>query len=393
MNAAVLTLALVLFIAIFGSNLPAPLYETYRQSLGLSTLDVALIFATYPIALVITLLAFARLPDRLGRKPVLVLAVAASGLGSAAFAVGTGVGWLFLGRLIAAIAIGLTAAAGPAALVENDADGDRRRAALLATLAFSFGCGVAPLLSGLLAQLDWAPLRAPYLLHVLACLATIALLWAFVPETKPQRRSGVAPVRRVLGAPARKGFAIAAAASGIVWWTAALFVSLLPAYVAALLGQRSPALVGIMAMAVFTVSAIAQTALRGVPDLAAIRVGLATTIFTLAAIVAAVPLHALALVVLSAFLAGIGQGAGFLGAQSLLNHVSPAVLRAELAARFYAITYFCIGSGTIAIGALTQPLGLFVGFAIVGSVAALGAVIVIATTRGGESELSRQVAA
>jgi MFS family permease len=229
----------VLFVAIFGSNLPAPLYERYRVDLGLTTLDVALIFATYPIALVGTLLAFARLPDRIGRKAVLVLAVAISGLGSLAFAIGSHVAWLFVGRF----------------------------------------------------------------------------------------------------------------------------------------------LVGVMAMAVFTVSAIAQVARRNLPDVTAIRVGLSTTVLALAAILAAVPLHALALVVFSAFLAGIGQGAGFLGAQSLVNHVSPPALRAALAARFYAINYLCIGVGVIAIGALTRPLGLFWGFAVVGGLATAIAIVTLAATR------------
>jgi MFS family permease len=389
-----MTLALVLFIALFGSNLPAPLYERYRQELGLSTFDVALIFATYPIALVATLLAFARLPDRIGRKPVLVLAVAASGLGSVAFAIGLNVAWLFAGRLVAAVAIGLTAAAGPPALVESDGDGDRRRAALVATVAFSLACGAAPLLSGILADLRWAPLHAPYLVHVAACVVTIALLWAFVPETKPRRPSETARGRETrLGTLERKGFAIAATTAGIAWWVATLFVSLLPGYVASLLGARDPALVGIMAMVVFTVSAIAQAVMRGVPDMTAIRIGLGTTILTVAAILAAVPLHALGLVILSAFLAGIAQGAGFLGAQSLVNHVAPPAVRAQLTARFYALTYLLIGIGIVAIGTLTQPLGLFGGFAIVGGFAALVAILTIVATRGTQLAEVRKAAA
>src|ERR1700686_5326791 len=127
-------------VAMLGSNLPAPLYELYRQRFGFSTFALAAIFATYPIALVFTLVACARVPDLLGRRAALTLGVVFSALGTLLFALAGGIGWLFAGRLAAAVAIGLVGAGGPPLLVELRADGDRRAAALVATFALSLAC-------------------------------------------------------------------------------------------------------------------------------------------------------------------------------------------------------------------------------------------------------------
>src|ERR1700694_502091 len=147
-------------VAMLSPNLPAPLYELYRQRFGFSTFALAAIFATYPIALVLTLIACARVPDLLGRRATLALGVLISALGSLLFALAGGIGWLFAGRLAAAAAIGLVGAAGPPLPVELRADGDRRAAALVATIALSLGCGLAPALSGILAALSIAPFTA-----------------------------------------------------------------------------------------------------------------------------------------------------------------------------------------------------------------------------------------
>ncbi len=80
---------------------------------------------------------------------------------------------------------------------------------------------------------------------------------------RPAARAGGAPrVRR------------AALTSGIVWWLASLFISILPAFVATLLGVRSPALQGALALVVFVVSPLAQIFARGTSDRFAARAGL-----------------------------------------------------------------------------------------------------------------------
>ena len=377
MNRPVVLVGFVLFVAMMGSNIPAPLYELYRVHFVSTTFVMTAVFAVYPIALVAMLIAFARLPDRVGRRPVLALGVAAAALGSIAFVFAQSIAFLFVGRVLAAVAIGAVGAAGPPALVELDREHDRRRAALVATFAFSLACGVAPFLSGVLAVASAYPLVAPYVVQLALCALAFGSL-ALVPETRPPRPRDEASVPQ-LGQGARRAFVAAALTSGIVWWLASLFISILPAFVATLLGVRSPALQGALALVVFAVSPLAQIVGRRTSDRFAARAGLVGTVLALAAILGAVPAHSLALFALGSFLAGVAHGLGFLGAQSTINRIAPPAARARLSARFYAITYVCIGVTVLAVGALTAWVGLYPALAAVAAVVAVAALTLAVT--------------
>jgi MFS family permease len=375
-NRSVLIVGFVLFVAMLGSNLPAPLYELYRVRFGASTFAMTVVFAAYPLALVATLIGFARLPDAMGRRPILAFGIAAAALGSIVFAFANGVPALLAARLCSAVAIGAIGAAGPPALVELDAAQDRRRAALVATFALSLSCGVAPFVSGVLAVTAPSPFVLPYALHLVLCALAAASL-ALVPETRSAALRDAAVAPRLTG-PARRAFVGATLTSGIVWWLASLFVSILPAFVGALLGARSPALQGGLALIVFVVSPLVQTFGRGLSDRAAARAGLIGTVLALAALLGAVPARSLALFALGSVVAGAAHGLGYLGAQSLVNRVSPPAARARLSATFYAATYVCIGLPILAVGALTSHFGLYVALAAVATVVALAALVLAA---------------
>jgi MFS family permease len=369
----VLLVGFVLFVAMLGSNLPAPLYELYRVRFGSTTFAMTVVFAAYPLALVATLTAFARLPDRLGRRPVMAIGIAAAAVSSVVFALANGVAPLIVARLCSAVAIGLLGAAGPPALVELDAAHDRRRAALVATFALSLACGVAPFFSGVLAVTMPSPLVAPYIVHLVLCVLALASL-AFVPETRPAASAASGVVPR-LDAAARRTFVAATLTSGIVWWLASLFVSIVPAFVATLLGQRSPALQGALALIVFVVSPLAQTLARNLSDRVAARAGLIGTAVALAALLGAVPARSLALFALGSIIAGAAHGLGFLGAQSAVNRVAPPGARARLSARFYAATYVCVGVPIVVVGALTTRVGLYEALAFVAAIAVVAALV------------------
>ena len=376
MNRAVLAVGFVMFVAMMGSNIPAPLYELYRVHFASTTFVMTAVFASYPIALVATLLAFARLPDRIGRRPVLVIGIIAAALGSLAFLAAQSIALLFVGRVFAAVALGAFGAAGPPALVELDAAHDRRRAALVATFAFSLACGVAPFMSGVLAVTTPWPLTAPFAAQLVLCVLAFVSLH-FVPETRPAR-SGSEERAAPLTPPARRVFVAAMLTSGIVWWLASLFISILPAFVATLLGARSPAVQGALALIVFVVSPLAQVAGRRIRDRFAARAGLIGTVIALAAILGAVPAHSLALFALASIAAGIAHGLGFLGAQSAVNRIAPPAVRARLSARFYAVTYVWIGAAVLVIGALTTRIGLYEALGTVAAIISVAALVLAA---------------
>ena len=87
--------AYALLILLTGTNLPTPLYRGYEASFGFSPLVVTLIFAAYVAALVPSLLVAGPLSDAVGRRRVLLPALAVAALGSLCFALAEGTAWLF----------------------------------------------------------------------------------------------------------------------------------------------------------------------------------------------------------------------------------------------------------------------------------------------------------
>jgi MFS family permease len=93
-----LAAAFVLFLVLFGGNLPTPLYPVWHRQFGLSTGTVTVVYALYPLGVVLGLLFGGRLADQLGRRPIVALAALASVLAEACFIVAGSVGLLFAGR-------------------------------------------------------------------------------------------------------------------------------------------------------------------------------------------------------------------------------------------------------------------------------------------------------
>src|SRR5205823_8566772 len=152
-----------LFVMLMGSNLATPLYAVYRRQLGFSAVELTLIFATYAILLVPSLLVFGQLSDRLGRRRVIAVGMAGGAVSLGLFAAADGTPWLFAARATQGLATGLMTAAAAAALVELEPRGHHGRAAVATVLGNNGGSAAGPLLAGMLAQ--WAPERLvlPYL--------------------------------------------------------------------------------------------------------------------------------------------------------------------------------------------------------------------------------------
>ncbi|GAC1419240.1 MAG: MFS transporter [Candidatus Velthaea sp.] len=382
MNRSSVILGLALFTAMIGSNLPAPLYEIYRARFGLSAFVMTAIFATYPMALVVCTVGLARFADRYGRRPVLIASVAASAVGSLLFAWAPDIEALFVARVFAAVSIALAAAGGVTAIVEVQPDGNRPRAALIATFALSLACGVAPFFAGVVAMWLPFPLQLQYIVHVVLALA-VALGLLLVPETRPDqlRRTRRRPRALVLAPGTTGAFIIAATTSGVTWLVAGLFVSVVPSFVATLLNVHNLALQGSFALLFFVVSPLVQVLLRRTGDRVAIAAGLCSTIAGMAGILLSVPLHSIVLLSIATVFAGAGQGASFFGAQSLANRIAIPERRAETTGAFYAITYGMIGLPILALGAIATHAGLYVAFVAIGTLAIVCSAVLLVALR------------
>ena len=158
MRRAFLIVFAALFVLLLDGNLPTPLYAVYRERFGFSDTGLTLIFATYTIVLIPSLLVFGQLSDRVGRRRVLVGGLAGATVGLLLFAFARSTGWLFVARAVQGVSLGAVVGTAAAALVETEPGGDHRRAALAAVLGQSGGSAAGPLIAGSLAE--WAPPHA-----------------------------------------------------------------------------------------------------------------------------------------------------------------------------------------------------------------------------------------
>jgi len=80
------------------ANLATPLYKGYSDRLGFSPAVLGLIFATYAIVLIPSLLIFGQLSDQLGRRRVIAAGLGVAIVGLVLFAAADSVWWLFAAR-------------------------------------------------------------------------------------------------------------------------------------------------------------------------------------------------------------------------------------------------------------------------------------------------------
>ncbi|MFE1775558.1 MFS transporter [Streptomyces sp. NPDC059008] len=347
--------AYTLLLLLTGTNLPTPLYRGYQQDFGFSPLVVTLIFAVYVAALVPSLLIFGPLSDAIGRRKVLAPAVFVAALGSLLFALADSTPWLFAARILQGLAVGAASGALTAALSELEPRGDRRRAALVSTVASVGGLGTGPLVAGILAQYAPAPHVLPFVVEI------VLLIPAFITMvTLPTARAATKwkPRRPSIPASVRGVFGTSGTASFLAFTVVGLFLSLVPTYVTKLSGSSNLALGGGAVTLMLGCSCLAQLLAYGKPAHRLQITGLALLAVGLVLLAVAGGLSSLALLLVATVIGGVGQGLAFLGSITEINRFAPADRHADVISSFYVIVYLGVGVPVISVGFLAAVTGL-----------------------------------
>jgi hypothetical protein len=277
--------------------------------------------------------------------------------------------------------------------VELDPRGDRKHAALLATLSQTTGSAAAPLLTGILAEWLPAPRVLCYLVGMLFCVA-LALLLLAMPEPGQPRGGGWSVPRPSVPRDIRAAFARVAATGATVWAVAALFFSVVPSFATERIGIRNLALLGAVSAIVLICSSISQVVVsrHRVEPRVAQAVGLGILTAGLAALVVASATDSATALVAASVLAGTGHGLGFLGAQDDLNRLAPPERRGEINAALYTCVYLGVALPVIGVGVLSDLTTLttaVVVFAFFTGTAAISVAIWHLVSDGGAVEAAR----
>src|SRR6202790_378353 len=194
------------------SAAPAMIYPLFAEQWHLTHTVTTGIFTIYPIVVAAVLIGFGDVSDYVGRRTAILWGVGASLIGSLLLGLGPDVLWLFAGRALMGIGVGLTAGPSTAAMVEFSGQGAAKRAATITTVAQAVGFAAALLLGGALVQ--YAPLRTRLsfwaLFAVLAVLFTAA--WFLPRHTGSEIQGRWRPKTPFIPTHLRNVFGVAAAA-------------------------------------------------------------------------------------------------------------------------------------------------------------------------------------
>lgn len=349
--------AAIAFLAFAANAAASPLYRVYQSQFGFSATTLTLLFTTYIVVLLITLLFLGSLSDYLGRRPVILAGLVTGAASCGMFLVAQGVGPLFAARALQGVAVGLISGAANAALL------DLRPAStatpLVSSAALSGGQALGAVGASALAQYLPAPTRIVWSL-LLGAFIIGGLVAAAMPEPGARRPGALDSLRPRVSVPrsARTEFVVAVPALLAVWALAGFYLSLGPSLAALLLHSRNLLGGGVLILLFTGLGAVASAALakREPPEvmLGGCLALIAGALVTFAAIDTGTPVT----LFVGTSVAGLGFGPAFAGAYRAATSHAPAADRAGLITAIYVVSYLATGAPAVIGGIATSRYGL-----------------------------------
>src|SRR5258707_6674384 len=164
-------------------------YGLYAQEWHLTHTVTAAIFAIYPIGVVVMLVGFGGISDQIGRRATMLAGLFASLAGALLFAVAPDVWWIFAGRALMGIVVGLAASPSTASILEFTSPERAKRAALVTMVAQAIGFAAALLLGGALTEYGPWPTRLCFWILALFLIVLLIGTW-LLPRKTPLGAGG-----------------------------------------------------------------------------------------------------------------------------------------------------------------------------------------------------------
>jgi hypothetical protein len=358
---AVLVSVAAMFLAT--ASAPTPLYALYSSRWHLSAEETTLAFGVYALFLLASLLTLGRVSDHVGRKPVILTAIAVQVVAMAVFATAGGLLGLLVGRVLQGLSTGAGIAAVGAGLVEVDAS----KGTMFNSVAPPVGSAVGALGSAVFVAFVPAPTHVVYVVFAVLLVGEAAMVFGLA-ETSPRVSGAWGSVRPVTEVPnaARRKLLAAAPVLFSVWALSGLFGSLGPDLVHQVSGSSSP-VYGAAPLAILSaMSPVTAYVTRAMPPRHLLGLGITALVVgvTVTVTVAAVVAGNMGALIAGAVIAGVGFGGGFRGGIGL---VLPAATDEESAGTLsvlYIISYLGFGVPAIVAGVAVVQAGSLSGTAL-----------------------------
>ena len=266
--------------------------------------------------------------DVVGRKPVILGAFATMILGLVAFLLADSVPMLLLARALHGAAVGATSSRAPAALLDLRPERGAR-SGQLSGVAFNVGIAVAVLGTAVLAQYAPSPLRTPYVVIAVVCLAAGAGILALREPHTTRVKARITIAKPSVPQEIKADFWFSAIGVMAAWSVLGVLLSLYPSLAAAETGMHNLVFGGVVVAGTALVAAVVQLFATRVPARRAAVIGDLGMAAALLATIPALATKQPAVVVLAGLVLGATFGLGFGGSLRHLSEVVPPHRRGE----------------------------------------------------------------
>ncbi len=350
--------AAVIAVAFYASATPSPLYGVYQARWHFSTPVLSLVYATYAIGVLVSLLLVGSLSDQTGRRPVLAWSLAGLLVSAVIFTAASSVAWLFVARALQGLATGAALGAAGAALIDLHPTASTRTAALVNGVVALGGLGIGALLSSALVQYLPAPRVVPFLVVAAMIVLLLGLVGAMPEPVSRTGRTVIRPQRPGVPPETRGPFALAALGVIGSWSIAGVYLALGPALAGHLLQTHNELAGGAAAAALMGAGAVAQITGRNLPNRTLTVAGSVLVALGMALTATAVAVGSAPFFLAASALGGIGFGLAFMGALRHLSAAIPPDRRAEVMSAFYVVGYLSLALPSVAAGIVAGAVGL-----------------------------------
>ncbi|MER5516284.1 MFS transporter [Streptomyces sp. NPDC002763] len=348
-RAAFYVLASIVVSFLAASSAPTPLYASYQAEWGFSPITTTVVFGIYAIAVLSGLLVLGKLSDHVGRRPVLIAAIAAQAVAMVLFSTAGGVGELLVARVVQGLSTGAALGAVGAAMM----DINRSRGTVANAFAPGVGTATGALVSGFVVQYLPAPTHTIYL-GLLGVFVAQAVAIALIDETVSRAPGALATLVPEIRLPRTVRGAALAAAPVIfaVWALAGFYGSLGPALVRTLVGSDSAVYGGLGLFVLAFVAAVAVLVLRNTRATTVMYTGIGALVAGVAVTLLAVDRSAPVLFFVGTAVAGFGFGSGFQGGIRTVLPLTKPHESSGVLSLLFVVAYLGMGVPSVIAGTL-----------------------------------------
>ncbi|MFJ5287939.1 MFS transporter [Streptomyces sp. NPDC088348] len=353
-NVALYVLASITVSFLAASSAPTPLYAVYQAEWGFDPITTTVVFGVYAVAVLLGLLTMGKLSDHVGRRPVLLAALAAQGASMIVFATSEGVSGLMVARIVQ----GLSTGAALGAIGAGMMDIDRPRGTITNAVVPGIGTATGALVSGLVVQFLPAPTHLVYLglLAVFALQAVAVALMAETVSRKPGALASLAPEIKLPRA-VRRPMLVAAPVLFAVWALAGLYGSLGPSLARQLTGSRSEVLGGLSLFVLAGVAAVSVLVLRKAATRTVMLTGILALIAGVALTLVSIRGSSPTGFFVGTAIAGVGFGSGFQGGIRTVMPLARPHESSGVLSLLFVVSYLGMGVPAVIAGFLVVHAG------------------------------------